>query len=104
MPPSLPHTAPPLGALGLAAGHRRGSGAGHSPGEAEKGGLLPPFSQEKERGLAPLSAHAQGAQAGPLAAHGRRYTAGGARLGWRRPPRGEGGGGCCPLHNSAQGA
>ena len=64
------HSAPPLGALGLAAGqvaapggagHRRGRGAGHSPGEekeeegavapsTEKGGLCPPPAEEKKRG------------------------------------------------------
>ena len=85
----LAHTQrPPLGALGLAAGQaaapggagrRRGSGAGHSPGEGRKrrGGCCP-LNREKERGLAPLTARAQGAQVGPLVAHGRRRTAGGA--------------------------
>jgi len=100
LPPSSSRTAPPSGALGLAAGqaaapggagHRRGSGAGHSPGEekeeegavapsTEKGrGLCPPPTEEKRGGLLPPStADAQGAQVGPLAGHGRRPAAGGA--------------------------
>jgi len=79
--PPCSRTAPPLGALGLAAGQATpGGGAGRRRPPA--GGSGAGHSQERGRergGLSPPSAHAQGAQVGPLVAHGRRHAAGGAQ-------------------------
>jgi len=76
--PPRSRTAPPLGALGLAAGQVAALGcAGH-----RQGGVAPATPKregEKEGGLLPPSVHAQGAQVGPLVAHGRRHAAGGAQ-------------------------